>query len=239
MTESLPGRVSTLRSRLASLDAMASNVQEASLLTGLRQDLSKEVDALDRVLSQCEILEAGGVNVTMPESLNKAREQASRLRDVFIKDPTAKSLKTGNSWINLIKALDDTASAIGNETRVAWRNYRAVVFTGEAPAVIRSRMAGTDKNQTAYQRYEAKHQAFRAAFESLPQKVSDIGQARSLASELNEIFTEFDFHVPADVKAFLDAVQEGGAPLDHLTDTVISWLKENHVFSSYRIVPRR
>lgn len=239
MKENLPGRVSALRSRLTSLDAMASDVQETSLLTGMRQELSREVDALDRALSQSRIFAAESVNVTIPGSLSAARARASALRDSFSKDPTAKTLKKGNHWISLVKALSDAAGDIGNETRTAWRNYRALIFTGETPAVIRGRMAGTEKNQAAYRRYEAKHEVFRAAFETLPQKHSEIEQARLLAKELTEIATEFDFNVPVEVKAFLDTVQAGGAPLGHLTETVISWLKENHAFDSYRIVPSR
>ncbi len=239
MTETLPSRVSALRVRLTILDGMASDVQETSLLTGLSQELGKGVDGLDRALTQCRVLVDGGVKVAMPDSLNVARSRAATLHGNFSKDAASKTLKNGTHWTNLIKALSEAVFDLGNLARSAWRDHRGVIFTGEAPAVIRSRMAGTERNQAALRRYEIKHQALRSAFETLPQRRGDIEQAKLLAKELTEIAGEFDFNVPVDVKAFLDAVQAGGAPLGCLTPAVIAWLKDNNAFDSYRIVPGR
>ncbi|WP_284760349.1 hypothetical protein [Agrobacterium sp. fls2-241-TYG-188a] len=239
MTENLPATLSALRKRLTSLNAIASDVQETSLLTGLKQDLTREVEALDRALTQCKVLTSGSIKVDIPNSLAVSRSRASAMRESFAKDSNSKSLKKGSHWSNLIKALSDATSDLGNEARASWKDYRDKNFTGDAPAVFLRRMAGTEKNQDVYRRYEAKYQALRSAFDTLPQKQSDIDQARLLAKELTELAGEFDLTVPADVKVFLDKVQSGGAPLDHLNQAVINWLKENHAFESYRIVPSR
>ena len=57
------------------------------------------------------------------------------------------------------------------------------------------------------------YQSFRAAFEALPQDVATVERVRQLANDLTETAKSFDFDVPQEVKAFLEAMQAGGAPL--------------------------
>ena len=57
-----------------------------------------------------------------------------------------------------------------------------------------------------------------------------------MADDLKAIAGQFDFDVPAEVKAFLEAVQADGAALALLTPTVTAWLKDNDAFTAYRIV---
>ncbi|TIW72666.1 MAG: hypothetical protein E5V53_32670 [Mesorhizobium sp.] len=112
------------------------------------------------------------------------------------------------------------------------------MFTGEAPSVVKGRIAMTPSNTAAFKMYDQIHQAFRTEFDKLPADKAAIDRVKALATTLTETAKEFDFDVPADVKRFLEAIQTGGAKLDLLTDVVLKWLEENNAFDTYRIVPR-
>jgi len=237
MTTALPARAAALRASLQKLDAMGSNVQETALLTDLKRDLEKDVDTLDRSVAQSRVLVRAGVETRSPASLSTAQARARALRDKFVEDQRSATLKKGNSWTTLMRDIATAATDLGTEARTAWKNYRTAIFTGDPPAVVRSRIAWTDQNSSAFHRYEAKHQAFRAAFEALPYSEAEITDVRQLAAALKTIAGEFDYDVPIDVKAFLEAVQANGAALALLTPPVVAWLKNNRAFGSYRIVP--
>ncbi|WP_067105516.1 hypothetical protein [Sphingopyxis granuli] len=236
MSAALPLRAAALREQLETLDAMGSNVQETALLTDLRRELAEDVEELERSLVQSRVLAKAGVVTETPASLSAARARAAALRDKFVQDPRSGTLKVGKSWTTLTRDLVAAATELAKDAKVAWKAYRGVIFTGDAPAVVRSRIAGTDQNNSALTRYESKHQAFRMAFETMPSSTAEIVAVLQLASDLKTIAGEFDFAVPDDVKKFLEAVQARGAALTLLTPGVIAWLKDNDAFDSYRIV---
>jgi hypothetical protein len=110
------------------------------------------------------------------------------------------------------------------------------VFAGEAPATIRDRLARTQDNEDAFERYRGLHQRLQALFQQLPQDAAAIDQVTEVAKELEATAQGFDFDVPQAVKAFLEAVQSvAGAPLDLLTPEVVNWLKANNSLDTYRI----
>lgn len=239
MSSTLPARAAALRASLVALDAMASNVQETGLLTDLRNELAKEVDAFDYSLAQCQLLAKAGIPAKTPSSVTAARARAANLRDKLAEDTRSATLKKGTAWTTLLREIGTSTADASSEAKSSWRDYRAEVFTGDPPAVVRGRIAWTDQNRAAFQRYETKYQAFRAAFEIMPSSEAEISRAKQIATELKAIAGEFDFNVPAEVKAFLAAVQLGGATLTHLTPAVVDWLKLNNAYASYRIVPAR
>lgn len=238
MSTSLPARAKALRERLAALDRLGANVAETSLLEDLRSDLAPQAAKLSRVLDQNRLLLDSGIAAPEPPSLPTARKRAAVLLERFAAEKKAATLKKGSGWASLIKEIETASSDLGRGVAGSWTGYRQSVFTGEAPSVVKGRIAMTPANNAAFRTYERLHQAFRTEFERLPADKAAIDRAKALAARLTETAKEFDFNVSADVKRFLEAIQTGGAKLELLTDAVLSWLKENDAFDTYRIVPR-
>lgn len=238
MSTSLPARTKALRDRLVALDQLGANVEETGLLEDLRSDLAAPAAELSRALDQRALLVDSGIAAAAPATLEAARKRASALLDKFTAEKKAATLKRGVGWANLIRDIKVASSDVATLVIKSWKAYRQEVFTGEAPGVVKGRIAFTPGNTGAFKRYEQLYQAFRAEFERLPADRAAIERMRSLAADLAATAKGFDYAVPAEVKRFLEAVQSGGATLDLLTDTVKTWLTENDAFASYRIVPR-
>ena len=238
MTTSLPTRTKVLRGRLVALDQLGANVEETGLLEDLRSDLAAPAAELSRALSQRALLVDSGIAAAAPATLEAARKRAAVLFEKFIGEKKAATLKKGVGWANLVRDIKAASSDVAAMVIKSWKAYRHEVFTGEAPGIVKGRIAFTPANTAAFKRYEQLHQAFRAEFERLPADRAAIERMRSLAADLAATAKGFDYAVPAEVKRFLEAVQSGGATLDLLTDTVKTWLTDNDAFASYRIVPR-
>jgi hypothetical protein len=238
MSTSLPARTKALRDRLVALDQLGANVEETGLLEDLRSDLAAPAAELSRTLDQRTLLVDSGIAVAAPASLDAARKRAAALLEKFTANKKAATLKKGVGWANLVRDIKAASSDVATVVIKSWKGYRQEVFTGEAPGVVKGRIAFTPSNGAAFKRYEQLHQAFRLEFDRLPIDRPAIERVRSLAADLTATAQNFDYAVPVEVKRFLEAVQSGGATLDLLTDTVKTWLTENDAFASYRILPR-
>ena len=238
MSTTLPARAKALRDRLVALDLLGANVEETGLLEDLRSDLAPPAAELSRALEQRRLLVGSGIDTPEPPSLETARKRAALLLERFAAEKKAATLKKGTGWANLIKEIKAASTDLSAAVVRSWKAYRQTVFTGEAPTVLKGRIAMTPANNSAFKTYEQLHQTFRAEFDRLPADKAAIDRVKALAARLTETAKEFDFDVPADVKRFLEAIQVGGANLELLTDPVLQWLEENKAFDNYRIVPR-
>lgn len=238
MSNSLPARARVLRERLAALDQLGTNVEETGLLEDLRSDLAPAAAELSRALDQRKLFVDAGIEAVAPASLDAARKRAAGLLEKFTAEKKASTLKKGVGWANLIRDIKAASTDLSAAVVKSWKAYRQTVFTGEAPGVIRGRIAFTPANSAAFMEYERLHQAFRTEFDKLPADNAGIEKVRVLAAKLTETAKAFDFDVPGEVKRFLEAIQSGGATLDLLTNTVKDWLRANNAFDSYRILPR-
>lgn len=238
MNTSLPARTRVLRARLVALDNMGANVEEAGLLEDLRSDLATPSAKLSRALVQRRLLIDNGIPVAGPASLDAARKRAAGLLEKFKEEKKAATLKRGVGWTHLVRDIEAASTDVSTVVVTGWKAYREELFTGDAPATVRGRIAFTPANATAFKRYEQLHQSFRQEFDRLPADRAAIDRVRSLAKELTETAKALDYDVPTEVKRFLEAVQSGGAALGLLTETVKAWLSANDAFGSYRIVSR-
>jgi hypothetical protein len=238
MSSSLPARVVALRERLVALDKLGTNVDETGLLADLLHELAPLAAELSRALDQRKVLVNAGIDSVAPASLDAVRKRATGLLEKFTTERKASTLKKGVGWSNLIREIKAASADLNTAVVKSWKAYRQIVFTGEAPGVIKGRIAFTPTNSAAFSEYERLHQILRTKFDRLPADKAGIEEVRVLASDLTETAKAFDFDVPGEVKRFLEAIQNGGATLDLLTDAVKDWLKSNNAFDSYHILPR-
>jgi len=235
MTRSLPDRARDLRSRLRQVQDLGDKVEEARRLNDLRAELAGPIVDLKEQLDQRATLEGAGVTANLPVSLEAGRRRAAMLLERFRAEKSAATLKKGRAWIQLLADVEAAAAAVGEVVDAAWLAHKEDQFSGDKPTAIRDRLAMTRENAEAFETYEALYKRFSEAFSVLPPDAGAVAEAETLARDLRAAATRFDFDVPPDVKAFLDAVQEGGAPLRLLTEPVKDWLKANDALENYRI----
>lgn len=238
MSASLPARAKALRERLVALDRLGANVEETGLLDDLRSELAPPAAKLSCTLDQRAVLVDSGIEVPEPLVLRTVRKRATTLLEKFTAQQTAATLKKGAVWANLLKEIQGACADVSAAVVDSWKGYGQSVFTGEAPALIKSRIAFTPANDAGFKTYEQLYQAFQAEFTKPPADHAIIEHVRVMAARLTETANEFDYNVPAEVKRFLEAIQNKGANLDLLTEVVLTWLKTNDAFENYRIVPR-
>lgn len=235
MTRSLPDRARDLRHRLSQVQDLGDKVHEAGRLNDLRAELAGPIAELKQQLDQRAALEGAGVTADLPVSLEAGRRRAAMLLERFRAEKSAATLKKGRSWIQLLADVKAAAAEVGKVVDAAWLAHKEAQFGGDKPAAIRDRLAMTRENAEAFKTYEALYKRFGEAFSVLPRDATAVAEAEALARDLRAAATRFDFDVPPDVKAFLDAVQEGGAPLSLLTEPVKDWLRANNALQNYRI----
>jgi hypothetical protein len=232
----LTARLTALRERLARIDQMSVKVAEAGALEDLRSELTRRIDKLGPALATQVLLTRADIPAPSPTSANDLRTRAADVLRKFRAEPTSATLKRGHFWQNLLRQIDTAGGDFSASVVDSWRAYRGRVFAGEAPAAIRNRLAPTQSNEDAFERYRGLHQRLQAAFQQLPQDAASIEQVKRLAQQLETAAQGFNFDVPAAVKTFLEAVQTvAGAPLDLLTPDVVDWLKANNSYEAYRI----
>lgn len=235
MSETLFERARELRAELEALAEARASAGEAGELSQLRDSLAREFNALREALAGRAVLAKAGLQVPLPSSHDGLRKRALQLRERFEKDPRSEALKRGQVWRTSLEQACDTAQAIASAVRERWRAYEGEIFTGDAPPAVKKVLAPTMANKNALRRYETAFAELHGLFRNSPQSDEDVATAKLKARELADIAKAFDFNVPQEVKAFLEAVLSGGAPLGALTPVVVEWLEENGTFEHYRI----
>ncbi|PWC91869.1 hypothetical protein [Azospirillum sp. TSO5] len=236
MNTALPARVAALRERLTRLHQTGADVAEASELEGLRADLAVRAARLVPQLEKGRLLGEAAIVVPEPASLTEVRKKALGIQAKFSAVPRAATLKKGQAWRTMLEQIDTAGRDLANTVMAAWKGHRSVVFAGETPGAIETKLAKTKANTEALRVYETLYHQFKIAFDSLPADWAAIERARRLGGELEAAARVFDFNVPAEVKSFLEAVQSvSGAPLDLLTPAVLEWLRENGGTDGYRV----
>ena len=236
MTTSLPTRANALRERLARLNEMTSNVEEAANLEGLRAELAGRTEKLRVQLDKQALLTGSSIDVPPPASLLAARKRAGSLLEKFVNETRAATLKRGQGWKALLEEAEAASRELAQGVAAAWRAHRQTVFAGDTPAAVRTKLARTNQNDVAFVAYQTFYSQLKTAFDTPPTDKSAIDRVSQIVAELEQVAHTFDFAVPPDVKRFLEAVlSQSGAPLSLLTPAVLQWLNDNGSLDSYCI----
>lgn len=230
---SLPVRAKALRARLQRVNDLASKAEEARRLDELRSELARPVAKLGQRLSQRAVLVSAQIPASLPASVDAPRRRATALLEKFKEDPSAATLNKGRNWTQLLADAEAATAAVETSTTTAWRAWVQNLFGGDKPSAIRGRLAPTPENTKALQSYERLYEQFRQSADAPPPDPAGALRLKELAQQLTQTAQTFDFNVQPEVKAFLEAVQAGGAPLSLLTDEVRRWLADRQATDDY------
>ncbi len=230
-------RTTSLKDRCLSLQNLNSRIDEATILSTRLAELDRMAANLPACLATVRLLRSVGIVFDeVPDALRRALSALAKIQSRFAQNRTAAALTRGQDWKQLLQELPATIRALEEGTTHAWKQYVERIFAGEAPAVIESRLARTDRNQDALRRYRQAYDGFSRSRAAPPKGMDDVEAIRKAAENLASIAKDFDFDVPDAVKRFLDALPQGGAPLSLLTDEVRAWITGQGQTNRYRVV---
>ena len=214
-------RIADLSGRVEDLYSLEKQAQVRVQFELRWRELKEKSGPLRDALRTVQLLENCGLKVpsTMAE-----REAAvtclDGIRGRFRGDPTPGALTKNKSWTELLISLDSATEALDRSAYECWCGYLGQLFAGETPEQIDGRIAKTDGNKRLLLQYRSAYDSYRRSRRELPSSDTEVKQGREAAAQLASLATQFDFNVPEEVKAFLDAVAQNRATLRHLTDGV-------------------
>jgi hypothetical protein len=232
-------RIEALNERASGMDALERRRAESAKLQQLLAQARPINEKLGTEIQQMRLLHDEGINVAPNSTSAKAaRTTLARLIKRFTENPTADSLTKGRDWKLFESQAQTTYQEVTDALKAAWSQFIATAFTGESPSDLERSLAVTDLNRNQLRLYKQAYTQLNSLGRSRPQERRDFDRVRELARQLGEIYQRFDLKVPEDVKRFLQAVADGGADLDLLTEDVRDWLQEQGSSGHYRIVAR-
>ncbi len=170
----------------------------------------------------------------MPEAA-PAKEKLGELLAGFTEDTG--SLLKGNGYKVARSAVDKLASGIDQLTRDAWRSeYETCLQTSLDGEFLQS-FARLTSQWKLEKEIERLNEALAAFANDPPRESKRFKEFRSLVEARQALADKFTF--PAEVRAFLKAVNSGGAALDLLTSEVRTWLGKQGVEGSFCVSSRR
>jgi hypothetical protein len=222
-------------SRLGKASSAKADLAEATMLNELKTTLATKQALLGSLLIRSSLFVANGVRIDAIDGFETHKKRIEKIAEKFEKSPCSKTLKTGQSWPNLVEALDVLAQKVSVAQKAAWQNYATTTFfTGSKPADLKQRLAPTPNNNAVLPRYTLLFGLLSKIESNSPGSQEEFEQAINCSNELGSLFSKFEQDVPPDVAAFLTSSALGsGASLDLLTPVVTQWLQDNDLTKHY------
>lgn len=230
-------RCQSMQEKRKRLVRLSGNSQETSALqshanqlTGALQEFSKAVEVKRAFLAEQVTLQA-----LDHQKVQEVAEALGRIRERFTENPSRQALVTGNDWPTLTSGVKVLIASIRDNCRQGWSEFTADFFA--KTAIVENMVVKTDNNVDLLNEYNKLLRELRG-LSSDWENIASVRNFKSKGKRLLELAQGLnEFHAPDEVKKFLEAVNtNGGASLDLLTDEVITWLKEQKMYSKYKIV---
>ena len=182
------------------------------------------------------LLASRGSSVQFPVSEKvKLSEFAKDLLEAFDTEPTAQSLKANGLLTNALRALKRLVSSHQTNLDDAINDFIRSKYGGINPRDLNLSAAKTPKNTELIQNFKVEYERFRQVQKAMPITTEVLDDIETIGSNLQEIIKKVDFDVPDEVKNFFNGIENGGAGLDLLNETVINYLRENNMIADFKI----
>ena len=177
-----------------------------------------------------------GSSVQFPVSEKvKLSELAKDLLEAFDIEPTAQSLKTNGLLTNTLRALKKLVLSHQTHLDTAFNDFIRSKYGGIDPRDLNQSAAKTPQNTELIQNFKAEFESFRRVQKVTPVTNELLDEIETIGSSLQEIIKKVDFDVPDEVKNFFNGIENGGADLNLLNETVVNYLRENNMIADFKI----
>jgi len=182
------------------------------------------------------LLASRGSSVQFPVSEKvKLSEFAKDLLEAFDTEPTAQSLKANGLLTNALRALKRLVASHETNLDNALNDFIRSKYGGINPRDLNLSAAKTPKNTELIQNFKFEYERFRDAQRTTPITTEVLDNIETIGSRLQEIIKKVDFDVPDEVKNFFNGIENGGADLNLLNETVVNYLRENNMIGDFKI----
>jgi len=224
--------------RLRNAEAARAGLAEAETLDKLLKEFSGAVRPLLAICETMRMLRSEGVSISTPAEIQRSLQTIINAAARFREKPESTALKQGKRWASMLDAVSLLKKTCEASLNSDWTTYfGSHLFSGPPPEEIRRILAQTPSNTALLRRYTELFHKFASARAAIPTTPEALARLREHSLQLCGM--RFETDVPDDVRAFFEAVATPfGATLNHLTDSVIAWLKNNGHFDTYVVRAR-
>ena len=175
--------------------------------------------------------------IEIPARLAQANALRSPVDDIlthFDQDPRS-ILEPDPDWHHSTQpGLRKLSGQVNADLRVAWQKH------------VRQRRPNVDQlplevlqNLPAFANRSAEIKTLIAKFDSLAQTLpsndEEFNRPVALANEINRVIQDIPLGFPQPVRELLEAINQGTANAEHLTEEAIQWLRDNNILADLRI----
>jgi hypothetical protein len=178
-----------------------------------------------------------------PADFTPGRAAQAKVKSLAIQAATrlaeggsADSLVEGTLWRRLLAAGREAATVIDQFASTEWKGYVASLDQVDTPENLQARLPQTPENLSRMETYKSNYRAYvQITTQERPRNSGDLELVKLKAEDLAAVFQTLQFDVPPDVERFFRAVAGGGATLEFLSESVMSWLRENNQLNNYLV----
>jgi len=198
-------------------------------ISGVIQEFSKDLGLWRAYLSEQIPLQK-----VESDDVNSLTEILKRIRGRFENDASRSSLVKDKDWPALIDGTKGLSIVVRESCRQGWIVFAAALLA--QADIVESLIVRTQDNLALLQEYNKLLRDLQVLAKDW-ENITSVRTFKSKGLRLQELAKALnEFQASDQVKEFLDAVANGGASLDLLTAEVTTWLKEQGIFSKYKIV---
>lgn len=236
---SLKEKCANLQLRLDNLKRSQETVDESDALSKRLSEARVLRDKVKIAFEKIHLLKENGIEIGTTV-INQIDPMAplDKIIERFNENPVAASLTKGRDWTKLQEQGVEWQKKSEIEASRSWKSFVDKQCRGQTPDGLQATLAQTKTNKIALEKFSLTYRSMQALKNEFPTDSGTIGRVSDLSNELKRASEAFDYDVPEDVKAFLAAINKGGASLNLLTQEVLSWLSRNKSESQYQIVGR-
>jgi len=234
---SLLDQCSNLQKRVRQLEDVQKSAAEAEALSKrlteareIKTLVEQSVEKADLLISNSIEISASGIQSIDPLT------PLGKIIQRFSENPEAASLVKFKDWNKFQELSQKWHHELSKAAVSSWKAFVDLKTQGQSPEKLKSALAQTETNKKALEKFSKIYREMQSLRVEFPENFDQVETVKKLSEQLKHASEEFDYNVHEEVKAFLTAIQQGGAPLELLTHEVLNWLRDNNSEHQFQIV---
>ena len=229
------------RERLVRADAAMSSVEEADALSKKKSELRALAAKVTALGERRFMLRQGGVPLSQPPDVEKARQSCRMILTRFTESPKALTLVDKQRWTKLTESLTEFNAVEDTLQRQDWKRYYGTKLFGGVPPEQREQtiLMTLPENRDALALYKSLYKRLSLYRATVPGTAVELEEAQESSRQLSGIRFVENNDVPTAVREFFNATSSGGgANLELLTTEVVDWLRSNGMLNHFAVRAR-
>ena len=229
------------RERLARADAAMNSIKEADELSKKKSELRALAAKVRALAERRDMLRQGGVPLSPPPDVEKARQSCSMILTRFTESPKAVTLVDKQRWTKLTESLAEFNTVEETLQKQDWKGYYGTRLFGGVPPEQREQtiLMTLPENLEALALYKGLYKRLSQYRAAVPCTAEELKETQEASRRLSNIRFVENHDVPSAVREFFNATSSGGgAPLELVTTEVVDWLRLNSMLNNFAVRAR-